>query len=117
MSDGLEHSARGSLGRLDKLQVDLERLRAIRSLRKEAKRYFARGEQPPWPQECWLYFPEPRVSRFELRYGKQPPDRDRPSWLKGLDLSVDTYHGMKPQDLLRLLTDSTCRKTLMELRR
>jgi hypothetical protein len=102
-----------SYRRLDQLEVDIERMRALRSLRKESKRYFAMHQKPPWPRINHLWFPEPRVTFFLHRHGHAPPDRDRPPWLKGLDLEVDLYKGLSAQAVIRLANDKTARRILM----
>lgn len=44
-----------------------------------------------------LWFPEPRLTKRELRDGNPPADVDRPPWLKGVYLVVDV--GEIPQDV------------------
>ena len=76
--------------------VDIWRMKILISTAKFLAKYMRMGvkgymgaELAEHLQPRYIWFPEARASRVEVRNGLPPPDKRRPSWLKGLDLRLD----------------------------
>ena len=75
--------------------IDILRMRTIIQMGKQIVKYSRMGvyktrkELTDALQVHHLWFPENRASRMELRKGLAPRDKQRPSWLMGLDLTID----------------------------
>lgn len=81
--------------------VDVAKMRVIKVLVDKAMGEVARGLSPNIESQFYLWFPANNVNRYELRKGAPPLDRERPRWMRGIDLRVDMLS--PPKSIVREL--------------
>jgi len=79
---------RGKVSQHGQRGIDYERIHAFKGVLRTIWKLLARGKRNvSYPRYLW--FPEDRLSKVELRVGSVPSDSDRPHWLKRRDLVID----------------------------
>lgn len=68
--------------------VDVARMRVIKALVNTWAAQFARGGTPDLTP-CHLWFPTDNVNEYVLRMGNPPSRKDRPKYLRDIDLVID----------------------------
>jgi len=79
---------RGKVSQHGQRGIDFESIRAFKGVLRTIWKLLVRGERNV-SNPCYLWFPEDRLSKVELRVGPVPSNSNRPRWLKRMDLLID----------------------------